>query len=142
MIRWSEWIPIEVVPEYRGPATYEIRIVRNRKPSPIKRWCGTDQRGIVCIGEGNPKLRSGHFYYTAVMGKQAPHPGGRLYSMLKRRAKLRSKIGSHQFEFRYCPVKSKTQGEKLQAILLKKYLMKFGELPPLNSAIPSKVWKL
>ena len=143
MVRWSEWIPIGELLDYKGLATYEISIVRNRKPIPVKRWCSTDQAGIVCIGQGILKQRVYHFYY-AVIRRQAwaSHSAGILYSILKRRAKLFSKSGNHQLEIRYCPVISKKKAKKLEAILLKKYLMKFGELPPLNSAIPSKVWKL
>lgn len=144
MIRWSEWILIEKeITYYKGLAAYEIRIIRNRKPIPIKRWCGTDRAGIVCIGEGNLRSRLDHFYYASVRRREwASHSAGILYSTLKRNAKLTSKIGNHQLEIRYCPVKSKKKAKKLEAILLKKYLMKFGELPPLNSAIPSKVWEL
>ena len=139
---WSGWAPIDAVPYYKEYAAYEIRMVRNGKPIPIKRWCGTDRTGIVCIGGGNLKVKWDFFYYAAIRKVRVPHSAGRLYSILMQSTKLRGKIGDHQFEIRYRPVKSKNEGEKLEAILSKKYLMKFGEMPPLNSTIPSKVWEL
>lgn len=144
MRTWSKWRGLkEKKVAIWKLAVYEIRLIKNRKPVRIRRFGGTDSKGIVCIGQGILRLRRDNFYLAAVMDRKwASHSEGKLYSYLKNFTNLRKKIGNHRFEFRFRYVKNKKEAEKIEALIMRRYVRKFCEPPPLNSVIPSKTWNM
>jgi hypothetical protein len=51
-MEWTNWQSIKQVLSYRGPAQYELRVVNQEsQPFPIPRMLGTDNNGVLVIGQ-------------------------------------------------------------------------------------------
>lgn len=112
---------------------YKIRIKNN----PIDRLLGQDKQGILAIGKSNDlKKRLKQFYKGFTEGKS--HSEGKtLHLIMKNNPKWGEEI-IDKLEFTYTVTKTEEEAIKLEEKEIKTYFKKFGEVPPLNSAIPGK----
>jgi len=124
----SPWIPLTYdetgrLPE--KPGAYQIRCRGHQIP----RMLAVDEEGILDIGESaNLRGRLGVFLYAAE-GKKGPHAAGWRYNFL---GLARRGFPLGDLEFRWAGAESKAAAYSLEGDLMKGYLDRFGELPPLN----------
>lgn len=131
MAKWQEWHTIENVydnVDILGKAgVYEIRMVNaNSDPIQIPRIGSIDSKGIVYIGKSvrlRPRIEG------FLTGR---HSGGSRYRLVCRRLKKREEYKKHILQYRVMPTPREEIDVK-EAELLHRYIMKFCELPPLNS---------
>jgi hypothetical protein len=84
---------------------------------------------------------------TGAMGcGQGSHSEGNLWYFVDKFSHIRQNLGSPSLEYRFRSRESKAEAKATQDEMLKDYVIRFGELPPLNSAIPARydesTWKL
>ena len=136
-LHWTKWQPIDVVSRNGGPAVYRIRAVKNGRPLVIDRFLGTDVRGILSIGvSGNFEQRRQKFVRALSVGRG--HSEANLLCLLFRYCRLEQKIGNILIEYSCCAQCLRSEALKLEAQQIKNYLRRYGEVPPLNSAIPER----
>jgi hypothetical protein len=76
--------------------------------------------------------------------KCSGHSEGNLLYYLLRHSPLNERFPHHQLEYRFRGEDNKAAAKSAEARLIKAYIREFGEVPPLNSAIPDRYgsWKL
>ena len=115
---------------FEGSAIYKIRL----KNQPIERFLGKDKDGILAIGKTKKlKKRIKHFNKALEIGKR--HSAGRTLFLNQEQFNRKFKYPSLWYSFR--PVRECDLSNE-EAREIKQYMKVFGELPPLNSAIPQK----
>ena len=126
---YSRWKPMtqETFGEIpKEPGVYLIRC----RDHPTNRLLGSDQEGILDIGESNNLRKRTRFFFACASGKKKRgHSAGcRFFGR-----GLDRDFPLDQLEIKWKVTKSKAAARKLEGDLLSNYEKKFGELPPLNS---------
>lgn len=136
-LRWTNWHSIDEASPHRGPATYKIRLVSDGRARAIPRFFGPDAAGILAIGKAtNMQSRRRRMGRGAARGRG--HSEMNLLAILGQHAAPSAMLSGAQYEVAYCVCETVEDAEYAEQLLLKKYLLTFGELPPLNSAIPGR----
>lgn len=125
------------------PGIYRILLVstNDRRSIPIARLLGTDPEGVLCIGKaGSLSRRLYHFRRAAERRdpqNYASHSEGNLLRMLCERTDFEARYGPWDWmvSFFECEADGLAEAEQ-QAI--REYFRVFGEVPPINSAIPGR----
>ena len=135
---WSEWQSIDSPSGHDAPAVYELRMtIDDSGPLSVPRFLATDDGGLLSIGEtGNMESRRKQFIYA--VEKRSGHSEGNLLCLLLRHSPLKARFPKHRVEFRFRPETDKQAAKTAEARLIKEYIREFGEVPPLNSAIPDR----
>lgn len=132
------WRPLSAETCIEGAAAYQIRMVCRGRAVQIPRFLDSDARGILAIGEsGCFENRRGQFCHALENGNG--HSEGNLLWWLSSKTHLRRKFAEPDFQYRVCAVPSKRDAQSLESREMRKYVSRFGEVPPLNSAIPGRV---
>lgn len=132
--------------KYWEPAAYRVRLLKDGKPFQMNRLLGRDEEGLLSIGKTKDmEGRRAQFISGVVNGYG--HSEGNLLRLLVLYSGLKERVPSRpQIECQFLACKSEDEAIKTEARLLKDYLCRFGELPPLNSAIPNRydetTWRL
>lgn len=133
----NQWKSITDPCPHRGPAVYKVRLVDNdgkkQTPRTICRFLVQDKEGIMFIGRtGDMEIRRQQMLLA--IGNRHRHSEMNhvyyinLYSTINFNAK--------QFQYCYSQCLSVDESKEKKEKLIKSYFKKFGEVPPLNSAIP------
>ena len=125
--KWTGWCPLSsVIGEVEtAPGAYVVR-VRNQS---FNRFVGTDKLGILDIGEtGNLRSRLRDFIKCAKNPKATGHMAAWRYSYLG----LGRMFPLDELEVRWSICKDKEEAVKKEAEVMRKYVDKHYELPPLN----------
>ena len=134
---WSEWQPLAQKSGHDGPAVYELRIVTAEGPIAVPRFLATDRRGLLSIGEtGNMDSRRRQF--IRAIETCSGHSEGNLLYYLLRHAPLQKVHPDHSLQYRFRKEFDKKTAKLGEARMIKAYIREFGEVPPLNSAIPDR----
>ena len=127
---------LESIKAYGGAkGIYNIYSFENKKPKPITRLGSIDGTGLLYIGSSkNLKERLG-MLYRVTHGKKkdyktTAHTFGVKYNKIKIIENL------FPIETLFIEIKTTKDYKKIESNLLKEYLNKHGELPPLNSNYP------
>jgi hypothetical protein len=132
---WSEWQPLNAKSGYDGPAVYEVRILNSAGPMPVPRFLATDIRGLLSIGESR-SMDKRRRQLVRAMEKCYGHSEGNLLYYLLRHTRLKD---LHPIiEYRFSKEADKAAAKVAEAKMIKEYIQKFGEPPPLNCAIPDR----
>ena len=137
-MKWSPWKNITESSRYDGCAVYEVRLV-NKEDHPviINRFLGTDKEGILAIGmTTNMERRRKQFIYGE--NRCRAHSEGNLLFLLKEYSRFKTKYNRTRYQYRFQKVKTRDDAKKKEKKLIKDYFKKYGEVPPLNSAIPDR----
>lgn len=124
--------------EYR-PGVYAVRIVnRRRKPWRINRFLERDSDGILCLGQSSSLENRRRAFINAVR-KRVKHSEGNLLNIISMHADGRSAFGDREallslLEWRFEYMNEPDGARQREDILIKHYVLQFGEPPPLNSA--------
>jgi len=146
MSNWTEWLGIESIHDkairnnYRWPGVYKIRLVDSeRNPIKIGRFLTCDNDGIIAIGHSKSVDQRIKQFLSAIHGKEFKHSvANRLFLII-----YISNIGEHsstgnsKIEFAALRLKDKSEAKWEEERLLKTCFKEFGELPPLNGALPN-----
>ena len=134
---WSRWSDLTARCPQNGPAVYEIRVCASGIPLRVGRFLRTDMRGILCIGmTTNVRRRIRDFIKGLSRG--LGHSEANLLHRLEQATALGRLIWRRSYEYRFIAVDSKTEACRLEERLIKRYVKRFGEVPPLNSVIPNR----
>lgn len=138
LMSWNEWQTIESASSYNGPAVYELRMTNcNRNPISIPRFLSSDYRGLLSIGETGSMDKRRKQFINAI-AKCSGHSEGNLFYYLLRYSPIMERFPDYQLEYRFYPKVDKSSAKIEEAKLIKTYICEFGEVPPLNSAIPNR----
>lgn len=140
------WKQIEIVAESRKEyfhsfGVYEIAVVNAKgKPIPIARLAGVDKSGLLYIGRSGFRNQKTKRTITKRIKEflNGPHSGGETYDIAFKVLSKTQKFSKHRLKVRASILPDRQIIPK-ETKLLKKYFLKYGELPPLNSSIPCKV---
>ena len=131
------WTEITEPANYNGAAVYEIRIVERGKPAIINRFLGSDNRGIIVIGMSTKmENRRRNFIYGMNQGRR--HSEMNLLFRIRKFMSFNQRFSKPVFQYKFFKVTSKEEAKRGESCLIKAYIKKFGEVPPLNSAIPKQ----
>lgn len=134
---WSEWQEIVLSPECTGAAIYRVRLLNNEtdKPLLINRFLGVDGLGIVSLGKAtNIKRRIQQFCHG--VEKCQGHSEGNLFNLINQYCTHIKQLNcSIEYQYKIVEVDLLSYEEEH---LIKDYIKYFGEVPPLNSAIPRR----
>lgn len=134
---WSSWSDLEGSSERWEPAVYQIRLLNGPKPFPIPRLLGIDNEALLTNGQTNSlEGRRNDFRRALKVGSK--HSAGNLLFLLLEYSRMKKCIKNPNFQYRFAEAPSKTRAIELELELLRAYLQKYGELPPLNSSVPDK----
>ena len=143
-MRWSKWKSLKSLGKavhHAGAAVYEVRMVRTTrgkdKPVPIPRFLAPDPDGLLVIGETS-RMKGRYNDFIRGMDKGRGHSESNLLHLLIEHSPLNQRFPGYRLQFRYRRVTDKPAAQRAQEQLIKKYVSKFGELPPLNCAIPNR----
>ena len=116
---------------------YLVRICIDGVTQPLQRFLGEDRRGLLTIGmTGNMENRRRQFVRGLKSGRG--HSEANLLHQLLDPRRFRSRLPSCVYEYRFIRTRTRNSAGGLEELLLKRYLRRFGEVPPLNSAIPNR----
>jgi hypothetical protein len=136
-----KWRPLETETSYGGAGTYELRMVHTvrgkTEPVPIPRFLRCDNRGLLLIGV-TTRIETRRKQFICGVERCYGHSEGNLLHLLTRYTRLTKLFPDYQLEFRYHPATGQREAELAEEQSIKRYVRRFGEVPPLNSAIPNR----
>jgi hypothetical protein len=146
MSKWSEWRDILSIKDFakdigKSPGVYEIRLSNSAgHPTSIDRLLGTDEAGLLAIGESVNLARRIKEFYDSYTGQRFYHcTGDRLFLVwASHYTDWRYSKDNSRVQVRVMKLQNKAEAEREEEHLLKKYFREYGELPPLNSSMPDK----
>jgi hypothetical protein len=135
---WTDWLGIYEISDYQGPAVYKVRLVDSSGDCcRLERLLKPDKEGIMCIGQtGNMEQRRKQFL-TAI-SRCNGHSEMNLVYYLNLYSKFSDKFKNTRFQYSFCQCSSSDESKSCESDLIKLYFKEFGEVPPLNSAIPNR----
>ena len=119
-------------PQHDGPAAYTVCLARG----PIRRRLGDDREAVLVIGHtANLGRRMQDFRRGLASGK-GQSEANRL-NWINAMARAEDPIAKDDLQCTFVRLDSEAVAKRLEAAWLKKYAQEFGELPPLNGAVPA-----
>jgi hypothetical protein len=134
---WTCWRNFDTPVAERVSAVYEVRIVDSqRNPIPIPRFLGLDPNGILCIGQ-TKNMEARRKQFKRGRSGRFGHSEGNLLHILEESAGLKEVHPNARYEYRSLPSEEGSLRDR-ECSLITRYVRRFGEVPPLNSAIPRR----
>jgi len=136
---WTNWQRIDEESNHDGPAIYEVRIITGEgTPVPIPRFLSCDNDGLLLIGQTGRGMEARRAQFVCGVENCYGHSEGNLLHQLIRYSPLNERFQDYRLEFRYYPAMDQTAAKLAEEQSIKRYICKFGEVPPLNSVIPNR----
>jgi hypothetical protein len=111
---------------------------RSETPFPFARFLGIDKRGLLYVGE-RANMESARKDIVTGIENWHKHMAGIMIHILRKYSRFFRRYHSFsRLEYRFEQHQSKDSRKRREEQLIKKYVCKFGEVPPLNSAIPNR----
>jgi len=136
-ITWSDWREIHKAADHKGCAVYRIRLCNQKTPVRISRFLEVDNDGLLCIGKTTGMESRRKQFVNALVGKGA-HSEGYLLRLLEQESSLSAAYPGREYQYSFAKV-ARGQEDETEEELIKAYVKQFGEVPPLNSAIPNRL---
>jgi hypothetical protein len=136
--KWTDWFSIDDKCDYQEAAVYKVRLANaNGNAYTLERLLKADKKGIMCIGHTS-KMKQRRAQFVSAIKRASGHSEMNLVYYLEHCTGFKKKFKNSQFQycFRKCSNVAKSKSEEEQ--LIKAYFKRFGEVPPLNSAIPNR----
>jgi len=136
--KWVDWFNINDKCNYQGPAVYKVRLANtNGNACKLERLLMADDEGVMCIGHAsNMKQRKAQFL-SAIKGTGG-HSEMNLIYYLKTYTNFPNKLKDTNLQYSFSECSDVTESINKEEKLIKSYFKEFGEVPPLNSAIPNR----
>ena len=131
------WAALDGPTPYYGHAAYQIRIAGQDTPATIGRLLGSDKGGLLCIGQTS-EFESRRRKFVGALRRGRRHSEANLLHILEAYTSLPSVYPGHSYEYSYVRLETQLEAKALEASLVKEYVARFGEPPPLNSNIPGR----
>lgn len=133
-----DWLNINDKCNYQGPAVYKVRLAyANGNACTLGRLLKADDEGIMCIGHTRQMEQRRTQFVSAINGVGG-HSEMNLVDYLKAHTIFRKRFKDANFQYSFCKCVDVAESKKEEERLIKSYFKKFGEVPPLNSAIPNR----
>jgi hypothetical protein len=131
--KWSKPIKLnlENIKDLRGKSGIYKIFLDDRSIKSIHRFRGNDPDKIMCIGKSE-NLKSRLYGFLRGIDKGKGHSEGNLMWLVNQNHKVETK-----FHFSYHKCEKPELSEK-ESIAIYQYIQRFGEVPVLNSSIPSR----
>jgi len=141
--RWSDWRALDTAAQYIGRAVYKIRLSHNSLSVSIPRFLGVDTAGILCIGK-TTNMENRRIQFIRGIQKGRGHSEANLLHLLRHHSPLMTTFPNHQYEYTFVQIQDFGEETVVEEAEIKAYVRTFGEVPPLNSAIPDRygVWHI
>jgi hypothetical protein len=123
--------------DYTGPALYRIRLARMRKPLPIERFLTTDKTGILAVGIA-ASMETRRKDFLTGLKNCSRNPEGSLLHLIEVHSIFNRKYRKCVYEYSFVKMRSRFDAHVAERKLVKAYFKKFGEVPPMNSALPGR----
>lgn len=134
-IGWKDVRPIQLS-VFDEPGVYRVRWLRDSQPVHPGRFLGRDDLGIIAIGKAKQLEDRRSQFVRAAETRRGSHSEGKLLGILVYYSALPANIlGELHWEYRICDVEDLEREESLE---IKRYVLRFGQTPPLNCAIPDR----
>jgi len=135
---WTDWQEIHEPSGHRAPAVYMVRLVRaTGRVFALNRLLERDANGILCIGNSANMERRLRRFIAGMDTGEGHAPANRLYR-LRQCTAFDQVFPKARYEYRFLRAEDKAQAEQFEIALLRRYFRCYGELPPLNSAMPGR----
>lgn len=131
---WSDWYHIGKPSGHRESAIYRIRLCNHEGPIQIARFLGMDNDGILCIGK-TTKMEGRRKQFIRGLAGNFGHSEGNLLHILEKQSPLLGLYPKSEYQYSFAKV-DLGQESQIEEEQIKAYVRQFGEVPPLNSAIP------
>ena len=139
----TKWKKIGELSGCKKPAIYKIRIRKNGKKVSIPRFFKKDGEGLLCIGKST-KFENRRKAFKRGLENGKEHAEAMLLHLLKERKRLKKKFKNYTYEYSFKNLRKGLKLKEQESREIKRYVKEFGEVPPLNSAIPlrydKKTW--
>ncbi len=134
---WSRWCPLDHPCGHNGAAVYQVRLLRSRRPLPIGRLLRRDPAGLLCIGMTADMQRRRRAFVQGLKRGRG-HSEANLLHQLEKSTPLKRLMPRRVYQYRFRTTSNRLDAQRLEERLIKRYVKQFGEVPPLNSAIPNR----
>jgi hypothetical protein len=139
MSEWLEWTDIGNNPNYEGCGIYMLRLVNLAGiPIEIPRFLDNDKEGILQISHSENIQKGIKFFNGAIEGKKYTHAEGQRLYLIKRYTDFLKKFHNYKIQYSLKKLATKREAKEEQELLVKYYVKKYGEVPPINSNLPDK----
>ncbi len=136
-LEWSSWESIKLSASPPHSAVYRIRLVSEGDSVTIPRFLASDPEGILSIGvSGNMERRRKAFLRGLAHGRW--HSEANLLRLLQIHTSLIHLFPDAEIHYSYSMAANREDAASAEEAILKGYVVEFGEVPPLNSAIPNR----
>jgi len=136
---WSEWTDIWETPNYQGCGVYKIRLADAKGfPVEVPRFIDTDKDGIlqICYSEN---IKKGIYrFLRATEGKRYTNAEGERLQLLKKYTNLKKSYNDCKMQYSFKKQASGKEARMEREKLLKCYVKKYAEVPPINKNFPDK----
>jgi hypothetical protein len=134
MSKWVGWMDIEENPDFERCGVYKVRLVDSKGlPIEIPRFLDNDKDGILQISRSENIRKGINFFRGAIEGKKYANTEGKRLYLIKKYTNFPEIYMDCrlQYSFRQWTDKRETRIE--QERLLKWYIKRYGEAPPINN---------
>jgi hypothetical protein len=95
-----------------------------------------DQDGLICIGKTGDMEGRRKQFMNGLNGRFG-HSEGNLLHILEKISPLRTTYEGYRYQYSFAKLDGGLEGKEEER-QIKAYVKQFGEVPPLNSAIPDR----
>lgn len=140
-MKWTEWLPLkEVGPDSikpRSPGAYRVRgMGHNQRPHPVPQIGGTDREGLLYIGSSEKSIRGRLRAIAGILYRKRERGHPMASHFIKYR--LDRWIPRSHLEVSWIATPTRKTAIDLERRSLRRYVHRFGNLPPLNYQLPRK----
>ena len=130
----GNWSAITDGTSYSGVAVYAVRLLQHGRVVRICRFLGIDSEGILTIGMTTNLDRRRRGFISGSKRGHGHSAGNLLYPLLRNRPSRR-KLRSPAFQLAFKAMPNREAARKREITLTHQYWKRFGEVPPLTSAL-------
>jgi hypothetical protein len=134
---WSPWLPLSTPSDRWEPAVYQFRLMNDGVPFVINRLLGSDEDAILTIGK-TKNMEARRKQFACGLEKCYGHSEANLLYLLINYSRLKRVVSKPSVEYRFTKRETDQLAIEHEAALLRAYIVRHGELPPLNSILPDR----
>ena len=139
MSGWLGWIDIEENPDFDGCGVYRVRLVDSKGfPIEIPRFLDNDKDGILHISRSENIKKGINLFRGAIEGKKYANAEGKRLYLIKKYTNFPEMHKNYRVQYSIMKWADKREARIEQERLLKWYIKRYGEAPPVNNYFTEK----
>ena len=139
MSGWLGWIDIEENPDFDGCGVYRVRLVDSKRfPIEIPRFLDNDKEGILQISRSENIKKGINLFRGAIEGKKYANAEGKRLYLIKKYTNFPEMHKNYRLQYSIMKWADKREARIEQERLLKWYIKRYGEAPPINNYFTEK----